>query len=104
MIYEATDQTFDELVQADYAVVDVYGTHCGPCKAMEPVYDALSCDLALIRFLKVNVDLCPELGERFHIKAVPTLLFFRDGRLFFEDGGGKDQEMLNRCISRLLYE
>ena len=41
MVYEATDQTFDELLQTDYAAVDFYGTHCGPCKMLEPIYNEI---------------------------------------------------------------
>lgn len=103
-VYEATNENFDELIQTAYAVVDFYGTYCGPCKAMEPAYNEISDDLALIRFMKVNVDHVPELGDRFHIRAVPTLLFFRDGQLFFEDSGSKDRKALDGCVSRLLYE
>ena len=103
-VYEATNENFDGLIQTAYAVADFYGTYCGPCKAMEPVYNEISDDLAMIRFIKVNVDHCPELGDRFHIRTVPTLLFFRDGRLFFEDSGRKDRKALDGCVSRLLYE
>ena len=103
-VYEAKNENFDELIQAPYAVVDCYGTYCGPCKMLEPVFNEASNDLAMIRFIKVNVDLERKLGDRFNIKAVPALLFFRDGQLFFEDGGFKDRKMLNRCMSRLLYD
>lgn len=103
-VYEATNENFDELVQTHYAVVDCYGTHCGPCKMLAPIFNDASNDLAMIRFIKVNVDQQREVGRRFHITAVPTLLFFRDGQLFFEDCGGKDQQMLYQCVSKLLYD
>lgn len=37
----------------------------------------------MVKFVKVNVDLCPELKERYQIYAVPTLKDFRDGKLFY---------------------
>lgn len=103
MVYEATDTTFDELIQADYAAVDFYGTHCGPCKILEPVYNEMSNDYAMLRFVKVNVDHCPELKERFHIVAVPTLKYFRDGKLFYEGKTHGDRAAMDGEIAKLLY-
>ncbi len=59
MVYEATDQTFDELIQGSYVAVDFYGTHCGPCWALEPIYNEMRNYIALIRFVTVTVDHCP---------------------------------------------
>ena len=103
MVYEATDTTFDELIQADYAAVDFYGTHCGPCKILEPVYNEMSNDYAMLRFVKVNVDHCPELKERFHIVAVPPLKYFRDGKLFYEGKTHGDRAVMDGEIAKLLY-
>ncbi len=104
MVYEATDQTFDELIQGSYVAVDFYGTHCGPCRALEPVYNEMSNDLAMLRFVKVNVDRCPELQKRFQVYAVPTLKYFRDGKLFYEGKHHGDRAIMDREIAKLLYD
>ena len=104
MVYEATDKTFDELIQAEYVAVDFYGTHCGPCKLLEPIYNEMSNDYAMLRFVKVNVDHCPELAERLHIVAVPTLKYFRDGKLFYEGKHHGDRAVMDQEIARLLYD
>ncbi len=104
MVYEATDQTFDELIQGSYVAVDFYGTHCGPCRALEPIYNEMSNDLAMLRFVKVNVDQCPELQKRFQIYAVPTLKYFRDGKLFYEGKHHGDRAIMDREIAKLLYD
>ncbi len=104
MVYEATDQTFDALIQGSYTVVDFYGTHCGPCKLLEPIFNEMSNDLAMIRFVKVNTDLCPQLQERFHIRAVPALKYFRDGQLFYDGKQNGPREVMDREISKLLYD
>lgn len=104
MVYEATDQTFDELIQDSYVVVDFYGTHCGPCRALEPIYNEMSNDLAMLRFIKVNVDHCPGLKERFQIYAVPTLKYFRDGKLFYEGKHHGDRTVMDGEIAKLLYD
>lgn len=104
MVYEATDTTFDQLIQDDYAVVDFYGTHCGPCKMLAPIYNEMSNDYAMVKFVKVNVDLCPELKERFQIFAVPTLKYFRDGKLFYEGKHHGEREVMDRELAKLLYD
>ena len=44
-----------------------------------------------------------KLGERFNIRALPTLLCFRNGELVYEDGGAKDMPMLHEMLAKLLY-
>lgn len=103
MIYEASDETFDALIQDDYAVVDFYGTHCGPCKILARILEAMSDDYALIRFVAVNIDYCPQLQKRFHIHAVPTLKYFRNGALFREGTRHGDRTFMDGELSKLLY-
>ena len=55
MVYEATDQTLDELLQTDYAAVDYYGTHCGPCKMLEPIYNEMSNDYATVSYTHLTL-------------------------------------------------
>ena len=83
--------------------VDFYGTHCGPCKMLEPIYNEMSNDYAMLRFVKVNVDHCPELKERFNIVAVPTLKYFRDGKLFYEGKQHGGRDVMDSEIAKLLY-
>lgn len=102
-VYEATVKTFDELLDTDYAVVDFYGTFCGPCKVLAPIFEKASDDFVGMRFLKVNVDHQKELGERFRIEGVPTLVFFRNGKPVHEANGYMPREKLNEHIAALLY-
>lgn len=102
-VYEAAAETFDALLDTDYAVVDFYGTFCGPCRAMAPVFEAAGDDFPGLRFIKVNVDRQRELADRFRIESVPTLLFFRSGRQVHEAVGCMSREQLDGHIAGLLY-
>jgi len=63
-------------------VVDFYATWCGPCRQLAPQLDAQADAFAgRIRFFKVNVDESPGLAQNFQIQAIPTVLFFKDGKL-----------------------
>lgn len=103
-IIEATDKNITSLLQADYTVVDFYGDHCGPCKMFAPIYHEASNDLPLIQFVKANIEAYPELSDRFGIRAVPTVRFYRNGEQLYEQLGAVDRETLDSHIARLLYD
>jgi thioredoxin 1 len=79
-----TDADFDaEVLQASQpVVVDCYATWCGPCRELAPIVDNLADEYAgKIKLVKVNVDESPKTAHKFQIEAIPTLLFFKDGKL-----------------------
>jgi len=63
-------------------VVEFYASWCGPCRQLAPMLDRLAEPLAAkVKFFKVNVDESPGLAQNFQIQAIPTVLFFKDGKL-----------------------
>jgi thioredoxin 1 len=73
----------DEVTGAGGAVVvDFYATWCGPCRMLAPMMDAQADAFAgKIKFFKVNVDESPGLAQNYQIQAIPTVIFFKDGKL-----------------------
>jgi len=79
-----TESQFDtEVIQSPLPVVaDFYATWCGPCKKLSPMLDKLAGSFAnRIQFVKINVDDAPALAQRFDIQGIPTLLFFKNGKV-----------------------
>ena len=71
---------FDEEMTAagnKLVVVDFTGSWCGPCKMIAPVYDEISKEFDDVVFLKVDVDECPGIAERYQVMAMPTLRFLK---------------------------
>jgi thioredoxin 1 len=63
-------------------LVDFWAPWCGPCKALGPVLDEIAKELAGRATVgKVNVEADPDLADRFGVKALPSLLFFKNGAL-----------------------
>lgn len=102
-IVEATNETFDSLIDAPYAVVDCYGDFCAACVMLEPVYTAAANDMAFIRFSRINISQYGEIAERFGLMAMPTLLFFRNGALVHQVEGSMQREELNGHLAKMLY-
>lgn len=81
--YVTTDQFDTEVLQSSVPVlVDFWAVWCGPCRAIAPHVDAISQEYAgRAKVVKVNVDEEPELALRYGIQSIPTLLFFKDGKV-----------------------
>jgi thioredoxin 1 len=63
-------------------VVDVWAAWCGPCKALSPILDEVAREEAgRLLVAKIDADAEPELTGTLGVRALPTLLFFRNGEV-----------------------
>jgi len=79
-----TESNFEaEVTQSDKPVlVDFWAEWCGPCKLIAPLLDEIAKEKAgTIKIAKVDVDQNQSLSARYNIRAIPTLLFFKDGQV-----------------------
>jgi len=72
-----------EVTRSDKPVlVDFWAEWCGPCKLIAPLLDEIAREKAdAIKVGKVNVDENQSLSSKYNIRAIPSLLFFKNGQL-----------------------
>jgi thioredoxin 2 len=94
---ELTGPTFDvHIGRTDVPiVVDFWAPWCGPCQMMAPHFAAAAAELEpTFRLAKVNTEEEHELGARFQIRSIPTLLVFKHGRPVAQQAGAMSKAQL----------
>lgn len=77
----STSTEFDSAINVDkLVVVDFFATWCGPCKMIAPMLEKFAAEYAQADFYKVDVDQLPAVAQKMEVSAMPTLLFFKNGK------------------------
>ena len=64
------------------AVVDFWATWCAPCRIIAPVLDQLAAEYqGKVKVTKLDVDTNVRTASRFNVRSIPTILFFKNGKL-----------------------
>ena len=101
---EVTSENVKELLASDKPLVlDFRAEWCAPCRAISPVIEKLSHDFeGKVNIGKCNIGVYDEIAVDFSIRAVPTILFFKGGKLVDKQVGSIDEEALRARIKNLL--
>ncbi len=100
---ELTNATFDEVIVNNElpVIVDFWAPWCGPCKMMAPNFERAAQNFPLkALFAKVNTENEQNLGARFNIRSIPTIIVFKDGREVERVSGALDVNALNSLASK----
>ena len=101
-----TEENFQKEVLASKipVIVDVYGAHCPPCKILAPrLADLQSAMGEPVKFVKIDIEKASFLAKEFNIHSVPTLLFFKEGKLVDRHVGLLEKEELcMKCLKAFL--
>jgi thioredoxin 1 len=101
MALEITDGNFEEIVmKSDKPVmVDFWAEWCGPCRMVGPIVEELSNEYngkAVVG--KVDVDSNPNISMQFGIRNIPTILFFKGGKMVDKQVGAAAKSVLEEKL------
>jgi len=103
-LVQLSDQEFDAFVEKNpLVVVDFWAEWCGPCKALDPIVKDLAAKYdGKVTFAKVDADANPTKIRAYGIMGIPTLLFFKGGRLVDTIVGAVPKAKLEAVIQKHL--
>jgi thioredoxin 2 len=102
---ELDESNFDHvIVNSDIPViVDFWAPWCGPCKMMAPIFNDVAKKYPLkALFVKVNTEALPNMGARFGIRSIPTLVVYKNGVEKQRISGALDPLRLSNLVNESL--
>ncbi|WP_375761018.1 thioredoxin [Corallococcus exercitus] len=104
-VIELGDAEFQRevLESQEPVLVDFTATWCPPCRVIAPVIDTLAAEYkGRMKMVKLNVDDHPKTPEQYGIRAMPTLLFFKGGKVVKQVVGAVPRAKLEEAVRQVL--
>jgi thioredoxin 1 len=105
MAINISDVEFEkEVINSELPVlVDFWAPWCGPCRMIAPVIDEISAKYeGKVKVVKLNTDENPKTPSDYQISAIPTLLFFKSGKVVKEIVGITPKEEIEKVIEEII--
>jgi len=104
-VMQVSDADFDSQVlqSGEPVLVDFWAPWCGPCKAIGPVIEELAGEFqGKVKIGKMNVDDNPATPGKYGIRAIPTLILFKNGEVVDQITGAVGKPQLTALINKAL--
>lgn len=104
-LLQVSDADFEqEILKSELpALVDFWAAWCGPCRAIAPVIEELAKDYAgKVKIAKMNVDENSKTPVKYGIRAIPTLILFKNGNVMEQITGAVSKSQIDTAIKKML--
>ena len=102
-ITELNEENYDSFVSSGLVLVDIWAPWCGPCKMISPIIDEISSDYVdRIKVGKCDADANRDKVMELGVRNIPTIFFYKDGRIVNQTHGSVTKKKLTDIIDGLL--
>ncbi len=104
-IVEVTDQNFeDEVLKSDKpAIIDFWAEWCAPCRQIAPIIKQLADQYGdQVKIVKMDIDSNPSTPGQYGVRAIPTVLAFKDGQVAQQLQGARPKADFEAMVDKLL--
>lgn len=106
MVISITDENFQEMIKNSdkLILVDFWAEWCNPCKTLAPALEEASNDLGeKIIVYKLNIDENPNTPQKYSVRGIPTIIFFKNGEVVDRQVGVLPKSKLYEKIEDVFY-
>ena len=98
-----SEEHFEEVVREGVTLVDFYATWCGPCKMVAPLVEEIAIEYdGKAKVCKVDVDKVEKLAYKYNVRSIPTLMYFKDGKLRDINVGFQDKNAISTLLNKYI--
>ncbi len=98
--YLENREDFENYINSKLILVDFYADWCGPCKMLGNILEQVN----FVEILKLNVDMFPELAQKYGVMSIPTICIFSEGKLIKKEIGFLPLDKINEIIENTKKE